>query len=460
MTREQLDALARRYLSARFDEIEARLCEPIAEHLHEQEVDHVADRASEVSTWLAHADYRYGLKHARSMLPAGADRDTQRKLARRLLEVELEACKAHLRALDGEPLSIPFLGSTGPLPEEPKETPRFSEVVKLFAEDKIAQNAWTARSEAQNRSILAVVGELLGNPRIGDVTKDDIRKFALTLPQLPSNLGKKFRGMSIRQVLEAVSDREDVPRLKPKTINTGFAAARAVFRWAIEHDLIHENPAIVLRDVAEGRARDQRVPFTDADIAAFAAAVDVPTRSTKHNGQPYMRWIPRILAYSGMRLGEAAQLRKVDMRHQDGIPVFDINVEDDKRTKNEASVRVVPVHPRLIELGFLDFVAKQPDGYLWPESLRTAKAASRSPTDELSKLLMRRLRSAGVTDERKTIHSFRHTVSARLAAASIPEYQIADILGHENESMTTGRYGGGTPPKVKLEALSKLRLPM
>jgi integrase len=73
---------------------------------------------------------------------------------------------------------------------------------------------------------------------------------------------------------------------------------------------------------------------------------------------------------------------------------------------------------------------------------------------------MRRLRGAGVTDERKTIHSFRHTVSARLAAASIPEYQIADILGHENESMTTGRYGGGTPPKVKLEALSKLTLPI
>lgn len=308
MTREQLDALARRYLSARFDEIEARLCEPIAEHLHEQEVDHVADRASEVSTWLAHADYRYGLKHALSMLPTDADRETQRKLARRLLEVELEACKAHLRALDGEPLSIPFLGSTSPLPEEPKKTPRFSEVVELFAEDKLAQNAWTARSEAQNRAILAVVCELLGNPRIGDVTKDDIRTFALTLPQLPSNLGKKFRGMSIRQVLEAVSGREDVPRLKPKTINTGYAALRSVFRWAIEHDLIRENPAIVLRDVAEGRARDQRVPFTDADIAAFAAAVDTPTRSTKHNGLSPAERARNLLALLATRGIEPAEI--------------------------------------------------------------------------------------------------------------------------------------------------------
>lgn len=127
---------------------------------------------------------------------------------------------------------MPSLARHAPVAEEPKETPRFSDVVELFVQDKLAQNAWTPRSEAQNRAILSVVGELLKNPRIGNVTKDDIRKFALTLPLLPSNAGKKFRRMSIHQVLEAVGDREDIPRLKPKTINNGFAALRAVFRWA------------------------------------------------------------------------------------------------------------------------------------------------------------------------------------------------------------------------------------
>lgn len=461
MTREQLDALARRYLSARFDEIEARLCEPIPEHLHSQAVDFVADRASEVSTWLAHADYRYALKQARSMLPANADRETSRKLARRLLEVELEACKAELRALDGEPLSIPFLTTGSQAAEEPQSTPRFSEVVELYAQDKLAQNAWTPRSEAQNRAMLGVIGELLGNPRVGDVTKEDIRTFALTLPRLPSNVGKRFRGKPLLAVLDEIGDRADIPRLAPQTINSGFSALRAVFRWAVEHDLIQQNPTTILRDVSEGRAREQRVPFEDADIQAFFAHLDKPARGrSKHDGQPYMYWIPRILAFSGMRLGEAAQLRKADVRKENGVPVFDINVEDGKRTKNASSVRLVPVHPRLIELGFLDFVAKQPEGFLWPENLRTAATPERSPTDELSKLLMRRLRSSGVKDERKTIHSFRHTVSKRLAALSIPEYQIADILGHENESMTTGRYGGGTPPDAMLQALSKLSLPV
>jgi len=140
--------------------------------------------------------------------------------------------------------------------------------------------------------------------------------------------------------------------------------------------------------------------------------------------------------------------------------VFDVNAQDGKSIKNDASVRIVPIHPRLLELGLLDYIAKCPGEYLWPERLRTAKAANRSNTDELSRLLNRRLRAAGIDDARKTMHSFRHTVSARLTAASVPEYQIADILGHENESMTTGRYGGESPPHVKLQALSMLSLPI
>jgi len=140
--------------------------------------------------------------------------------------------------------------------------------------------------------------------------------------------------------------------------------------------------------------------------------------------------------------------------------VFDVSVQESKSIKNYPSVRVVPIHPRLLELGLLDYVAQRPGEYLWPEKLRTAKAANRSNTDELSRLLNRRLRAAGVEDGRKTMHSFRHTVSARLTAASVPEYQIADVLGHENESMTTGRYGGESPPHVKLQALSMLSLPI
>jgi integrase len=43
----------------------------------------------------------------------------------------------------------------------------------------------------------------------------------------------------------------------------------------------------------------------------------------------------------------------------------------------------------------------------------------------------------------------RHTVATRLKDASLHEYTIAELLGHENENITTGRYG----KKLNMEAL-------
>lgn len=174
MTREQLDALARRYLSARFDEIEERLATETHPGAREVISSELNDRAHELDAALTFGDSSPTVDRARKLIP-GEDELTQLKLARRLIEVELEACVAEIAALGGRRLVMPSLASHAAASEEPKETPRFSEVVELFAEDKLAQNAWTARSEAQNRAILAVVCELLGDPGIGDVTKDDIR---------------------------------------------------------------------------------------------------------------------------------------------------------------------------------------------------------------------------------------------------------------------------------------------
>jgi hypothetical protein len=51
-------------------------------------------------------------------------------------------------------------------------------------------------------------------------------------------------------------------------------------------------------------------------------------------------------------------------------------------------------------------------------------------------------------------------VPTRLKGLSIPEYQIAEILGHENESMSTGRYGSITDVQSLYEVVSRLSLPI
>ena len=60
--------------------------------------------------------------------------------------------------------------------------------------------------------------------------------------------------------------------------------------------------------------------------------------------------------YSGARPGELCQLHVGDVRREGEIWVIDINAHGDKRLKTESSAGLVPIHPQLIGLGWLDYV--------------------------------------------------------------------------------------------------------
>ena len=73
---------------------------------------------------------------------------------------------------------------------------------------------------------------------------------------------------------------------------------------------------------------------------------------------------PLIGLYSGMRLEEICQLYCEDIVEKNSIWCFDINQNPskdgtvDKQLKNLNAVRLVPIHDRLRELGFLEHVQK------------------------------------------------------------------------------------------------------
>lgn len=465
MTREDLDRVVRGYLEQRFDEIEDALALDWSEAGLDQYRWDLNDRAYALSGALANADPEQGLGLALSLAP-NAPEETLRKLSRRLMEVQLEAIKAELLALSGEPLRMPDLrgapllrtSAPGASAPEPKAapSPHFSEVADIYSAERVAEGNWNPKTELQNRAILAVLVELLGNPPIKSIDKEAIRSVGTNIVKLPSNMTKRFPGCSPSEVLARLEGDATVPRLEPRSVNKYRQLLRSLFKWALEHEYISVNPAAVLRDVKEPPAREGRDDFTDEDLVTYFAAL--PQAQEPH---AFLYWIPRILAYTGMRLGECSQLRKQDFREAMGLRVIDLNTEDGKTLKNAASRRQVPIHPRLVELGLLEFIDARPDGFLWPEKYRATDNPARQDSDRLSSLLGRLLRRSGVVDEKKTgAHSFRHTVSSRLKDASVPEYQIADLVGHEDDSMTTGRYGKGTNVRRLLEVASLLKLPI
>jgi integrase len=159
-------------------------------------------------------------------------------------------------------------------------------------------------------------------------------------------------------------------------------------------------------------------------------------------------WVPLIALFSGMRLGEIAQLDTECVREEEGVLLFDVNRDDGKTVKTANSIRVVPVHTQLIHLGLPSFVGKRKAagaGRLFPELVRNARG---QVAGDYSRDFNRFLAKVGISGV--SFHSFRHGVADALRRAGYLDNQVALILGHSREKTTSSRYGAIAPGTIKL----------
>lgn len=250
------------------------------------------------------------------------------------------------------------------------------------------------------------------------------------------------------------------------------------------------------------------VPFSPTDVEAIFSGYiyqgALPNNRTK--AYPFWFWLPLVAYFTGARTNEIAQLDTADIREIDGHPCFDFCPDDPKafeakRVKTEEA-RQVPIHPRLIELGFLEYVnsqlqAKQKklfgDGlaYLPPRSEDVdhnkegwAKSAGKFFNEGPKGYLV----DIGVhkAHDGKSLYSFRHTLETNLRHArrdgkrNAEQHLIDAITGHapgdqQNNAIDktvtdaiSGRaaqdmggihYDGGASIRHKLEALNLLPMP-
>jgi integrase len=203
--------------------------------------------------------------------------------------------------------------------------------------------------------------------------------------------------------------------------------------------MIATNPAEGVRSIAKVQDGEDRQPFDAADLAKIFGV----EREGAAN-----HWLPYLALYTGARLHELGQLMKSDVRVLDGVPFLNIeaNVAAGQRIKTKGSKRRVPVHPRLVELGFLDFAAGA--GPLFPEL--------HGDTAIWSSWWSRHLRRVvGITDERKVFHSFRHSF-VDAAREVMGDDQRRALTGHSSGNVGDS-YGRGASLKALAEAISKIR---
>ena len=83
------------------------------------------------------------------------------------------------------------------------------------------------------------------------------------------------------------------------------------------------------------------------------------------NWKPYKLFIPALALFHGLRMNEACQLQLGDIIRVNGMPC--IRVESSGKTVDDIKSRTIPIHPVILQLGFLKFIEEVKSGSLWPE---------------------------------------------------------------------------------------------
>lgn len=145
--------------------------------------------------------------------------------------------------------------------------------------------------------------------------------------------------------------------LSNSSVNKYLEHVTAVFKWAAEKQrkYVEFNPFKKIR-LSEGVNREKTREFSSGELQRYITML----ADTYLPEFPENAWIPLIILFEGMRNNEIAQLYVDDIQEKDGILLFRIWDNDvrNQRIKSEASQRNLPIHSKLIELGFMDYVKK------------------------------------------------------------------------------------------------------
>ncbi len=164
--------------------------------------------------------------------------------------------------------------------------------------------------------------------------------------------------------LAEINPRNGKP-ISPKTVKgSDLAGLKVVFDWAVANRKLASNPAAGVTMKVGKTRRTRPLGFTDEEalvILRHAAhhrrgEERAPTAAAK-------RWVPWLCAYTGGRVGELAQLRQQDVRQEAGRWL--IHITPDAGTVKTDEARDVPLHPHLVEQGFVDFVSSAKPGPLF-----------------------------------------------------------------------------------------------
>ena len=359
-----------------------------------------------------------------------------------------------------DPIPAPIVPEASPAaPAAPKAGMKIMDVFDLWESSK-------GQSVKRHRGYVQRLIEYLGDPDIADVTPLQMDAFLVELRKFP-NTKKPVDGIPFTDLIIQAEKWDDYRTLNAKTVWNWTTIFKSLFEFAVDRDLIRKNPAAKM--MKKPAASQIRNPYEDEDLKAiFSANMFHGFSGNGYRDKPgttvtkdHKYWLPILALWTGARVEELATLDASEIKTEDGITFIDLTdrpLSGPRRVKNRSARRIIPIHDKLVALGFLKHVPTS--GPIFPELDHDGEKASASFTKWWGRWCDAHAKADnGLGDPRKVFHSFRHAWK-RTARASDAKEEIHDLISGHTEGNSVARdYGRGVKVATLKAAMDLIDFP-
>lgn len=280
-----------------------------------------------------------------------------------------------------------------------------------------------------------------------DIDVAMIERYAKLLPCLPNRRG----GQTLRDDIWSYVDNQE----GRKCIDSGSVKSKLSHVKTLLYDMKRRNfisegllsaSCFVINSVTNPidleKSREVKPPFELGHLEIlFNPDKFLPWTSL--HGDDF--WIPLIGLFTGARIEEITRLQRKDIKQTPEMPVWskkkdksrhgiwymDITSSEKGLKNNGASHRVMPLHPYLVDIGFIDYISDfNPGEFIFPHY-------GMREYDKASDMFVRYRRLVGVgrqkgedTGDELTFHTFRHTLADTFKDNFVPDSVSREIMGH------------------------------